>query len=144
MQIQRNMLHYYPEILKARYNIDDLMSQLRQKDVFDIAEVEYAVLETSGELTVLLKAESKPITKGDLQIRESNKFKGMPLTLIDDGEINLKGMREHHLTEQWLRTKLKQNGIDNPQTVFFASISNDGTLYMISREEALETKELLY
>ncbi|MBQ5368665.1 MAG: DUF421 domain-containing protein [Peptococcaceae bacterium] len=132
------------EMRKARYNIDDLMSQLRQKDVFDIAEVEYAVLETSGELTVLLKTESKPITKGDFQIQESDKFKGMPLTLIDDGEINLKGMREHHLTKQWLMTKLKQNGIDNPQNVFFASISNDGTLYMISREEALETKELLY
>ena len=132
------------EMRKARYNIDDLMSQLRQKDVFDIAEVDYAVLETSGELTVLLKSEKKPITKGDFQIWEPNVFQGMPLTLIDDGEINKKGLKAHHLSERWLMAKLKEYQIDHPRDVFFASISNDGTLYIISRNEALKTNEVLY
>ena len=75
------------EMRKARYNIDDLLSQLRQKDVFDVAEVEYAVLETSGELTVQMKSAKKPVTHGDLEIGSQHVFHGMPLTVIDDGEI---------------------------------------------------------
>lgn len=132
------------EMRKARYNIDDLMSQLRQKDVFDVAEVDYAVLETSGELTVLLKAEKKAVTKGDFQIAEPNTFKGMPLILIDDGEINRKGMQAHHLTENWLNMQLRRHNIDCPKDVFFASLSNDGTIYWITRTDALQTQELLY
>ncbi|MBO5365693.1 MAG: DUF421 domain-containing protein [Peptococcaceae bacterium] len=131
------------EMRKARYNIDDLMSQLRQKDVFDIAEVDYAVLETSGELTVLLRSDKKPATKGDFAFKEPAVFKGMPLTLIDDGEVNMRGLRDNHLTKQWLMEQLKQKNITNPRDVFFASISNDGTIYLMTRIEALETQETM-
>ena len=132
------------EMRKARYNIDDLMSQLRQKDVFDIAEVDYAVLETSGELTVLLRSDKKPATKGDFAFKEPTVFKGMPLTLIDDGEVNMCGLRDNHLTKQWLLEQLKQKNITNPRDVFFASISNDGTIYLMTRIEALETQETMH
>lgn len=132
------------EMRKARYNIDDLMSQLRQKDVFDVAEVDYAVLETSGELTVLLKTEKKTVSKGDLRIKESNLFQGLPLILIDDGEINWKGMKEQHLTERWLQMQLKRHKVENPKEVFFASLSNDGTIYLITRADALQTREMIY
>lgn len=132
------------EMRKARYNIDDLMSQLRQRDVFDVAEVDYAVLETSGDLTVLLKPEKKPIAKGDLQVKEPDAFKGMPLTLIDDGEVNWNGMHDNHLTEHWLMMQLKRHNIDNPRDVFFASLSNDGTLYLMTRTDALKTRETMH
>ena len=132
------------EMRKARYNIDDLMSQLRQKDVFDIAEVDYAVLETSGELTVLLKSDKKPATKGDFGFKEPDDFKGMPLTLIDDGEVNVRGLRDSHLTEKWLYQQLKKKNITNPRDVFFASLSNDGTIYLMTRIESLETLEKMH
>ena len=73
------------EMRKARYNIDDLLSQLRQKDVFDVASVDYAVLETSGDLTVTLKQGYCPVTRNDLKLENYVQFCGMPLTLIDDG-----------------------------------------------------------
>lgn len=132
------------EMRKARYNIDDLMSQLRQKDVFDIAEVDYAVLETSGELTVLLRSDKKPATKGDFGCKEPAAFQGMPLTLIDDGEVNVRGLRDHHLTEQWLTSQLHKKHIADPREVFFASLSNDGTIYLITRMDALETQETMH
>lgn len=132
------------EMRKARYNIDDLMSQLRQKDVFDIAEVAYAVLETSGELTVLLKSEKKPAAKGDFGIQEPEVYKGLPLTLIDDGEINQKGLAEHALNEAWLMEQLQQRQIHSPREVFYASLSNNGYIYIITRKEAMQTQEKLY
>ena len=131
------------EMRKARYNIDDLMSQLRQKDVFDVADVDYAVLETSGELTVLLKAGKQPVTKNDLQIQVPSVFRGIALTLIDDGEINWKGLSDYQLDEKWLMAQLKRERISNPRDVFFASLSNDGTIYFISRKDALKTKRVL-
>jgi len=132
------------EMRKARYNIDDLLSQLRQKDVFDVADVAYAVLETSGELTVLLKQDKMPVTRGDRQISVQEKFKGMPLTLIDDGEVNVKGLRDNQLTESWLMQQLNARHIENPRDVFYASLSNDGTVYLITRSDALITKETMY
>lgn len=132
------------EMRKARYNIDDLLSQLRQRDIFDVANVEYAVLETSGDLTVVLKPWCCPVTRGDLNINSLDQFCGMPLTLIDDGEINWKGMEDNQLTEQWLMEQLKKNQIANPKDVFFASLSNTGKLYMITRQEALETREKIH
>lgn len=132
------------EMRKARYNIDDLLSQLRQQDVFDVSDVEYAVLETSGDLTVLLTPDCCAVTRGDLEIAAEEAFCGMPLTLIDDGEINWKGMEDHNLTQQWLLEQLQQQGIPDPQEVFFASLSNNGRLYVISRTEALQTKEKIH
>ena len=131
------------EMRKARYNIDDLMSQLRQKDVFDVADVDYAVLETSGELTVLLKTGKQPVTKNDLQIQVPSVFRGIALTLIDDGEINWKGLSDYQLDEKWLMAQLKRERISDPRDVFFASLSNDGTIYFISRKDALKTKRVL-
>ena len=132
------------EMRQARYNIDDLLSQLRQRDVFDVSNVEYAVLETSGDLTVILKPVCCAVTRGDLNINSQDVFSGMPLTLIDDGEINWKGMADHNLTRQWLLEQLQIQGIHDPQQVFFASLSNSGKLYVISRAEALQTKEKIH
>lgn len=129
------------EMRRARYNIDDLLSQLRQRDVFDVANVDYAVLEISGDLTVVLKPWCCPATRGDLNISTTEQFSGMPLTLIDDGEVNWKGLAERNLSKEWLQEQLLKNNIANPQDVFFASLSNNGYLYFISREEAMQTRE---
>ncbi len=132
------------EMRKARYNIDDLLCQLRQKDVFDIAQVAYAVLETSGELTVMMKQSCCPPTRRDLQIRDQIFFCGMPLTLIDDGEINWRGMADHGITEQWLMAQLRQRNVKSAREVFYASLSQNGQIYLITREEALQTKEKIH
>ena len=132
------------EMRRARFNIDDLLSQLRQRDVFDVANVDYAVLEISGDLTVVLKPWCCPATRGDLNISSTEQFSGMPLTLIDDGEVNWKGLAERNLSKEWLQEQLLKNNIANPQDVFFASLSNNGYLYFISREEAMQTREKIH
>ena len=132
------------EMRKARYNIDDLLSQLRQKDVFDVAIVEYAVLETSGDLTVTLKQGNCPVTRNDLHLENNVQFCGMPLTLIDDGEVNWSGMEEHGITEQWLMEQLRKYDVTAAKEVFYASLSNNGQVYLITRQEALQTREKIH
>jgi len=132
------------EMRKARYNIDDLLSQLRQQTIFDVAEVDYAILETSGDLTVQLKSDCRPVTRADLQLPQLQRIVGMPLTLIDDGEINWKGMRDNALSETWLEEQLQRQHIHSPKEVFFASLSSNGTVHFITRQDALQTKEKIH
>lgn len=132
------------EMRRARYNIDDLLSQLRQKDVFDVASVEYAVLETSGDLTVTLKQGYCPVTRNDLKLENHVQFCGMPLTLIDDGEVNWRGLADHGITEQWLAEQLRKQNVAAAKDVFYASLSNNGQVYLITRQEALQTREKIH
>ncbi len=127
------------EMRKARYNIDDLLTQLRQRDVFDISEVEYAVLETSGDLTVILKKAKRALTKEDLY-PTAYPPEAMPLTLITDGIINKKGLHEAHLSEIWLWDKLRENGISEAKEVFFASLSSDGSIYLMKKSAVKKTE----
>ncbi|MDT3700227.1 MAG: DUF421 domain-containing protein [Thermincola sp.] len=69
-----------------RYTMDDLMAQLREKGYFDFSQVEYAILETDGELSVLPKSQNRPVTPGDLNIQ--TKYEGIAsVTDISDREI---------------------------------------------------------
>ncbi|MBT9174294.1 MAG: hypothetical protein DDT21_02707 [Syntrophomonadaceae bacterium] len=86
------------ELRKLRYNMSDLLGQLREKDVNNIADVQYAVLETSGELSVLLKAAKRPVTLKDLGLPV--KYEGMPTPLIFDGHVHFKNLHRLQLDEQ--------------------------------------------
>ena len=132
------------EMRKARYNIDDLLSQLRQNGVFDIAEVDYAILETSGELTVSLKQQYRPVTLKDLKIKPEQEVRSMPITLIDDGELNAAGMGEAGIDRKWLQDYLQKNNIGDIREVFFASMRTDGSLYLMTREEALKSNNQIH
>lgn len=128
------------EMKAARYNIDDLLTQLREKDVFNVADVEYAILETSGELTVSLKPDKRPLSPGDMQMNMD--FEGIPTTLVDDGELNHKALRDLGLNEQWLNKEMTKRNINDLGNVFFANITPNGSVYMVEREEKRKVKKI--
>ena len=70
------------ELRRLRLNLNDLLEQLRLKNVADISDVEYAILETGGQLSVILKSEKRPVEPQDLKI--SPQYEGLPITLIID------------------------------------------------------------
>ena len=114
------------ELRKLRYNMSDLLGQLRVKDVANIADVQYAVLETSGELSVVLKAENRPVTLADLGLPV--KYEGIPTPLVFDGHIHYKNLRGLHLDEAWLLNEVRKKGIEQIADVLFASLHTDGEL----------------
>jgi len=121
---------------QMRYNFDDLMGQLRNKNVFNISEVEYAILETNGELSVLLKTQNRPVTPKDLQL--STQYQGVPSELIMDGEIIRQNLDQNKLSEEWLLDQLKMQGIYNVGEVAYASLDSSGKLYVDRRADNLE------
>lgn len=77
---------------KLRLTVNDLISALRQKDIFEISQVSYAVFETNGKISILLKPVNRPATAEDLNL--SPEDNGMPFAVICDGEFNFNAAKE--------------------------------------------------
>ncbi|WP_131917807.1 DUF421 domain-containing protein [Heliophilum fasciatum] len=120
------------EMRRTRYNLNDLLAQLREKDVFNIADVEVALLETSGKLSVLLKSQKRPATPEDLNIPTA--YEGLVSPLIMDGVVNHRVLQMIGFDEAWLRQELLRQGITKQSDVFFASIDTQGQLYVSRRQ----------
>lgn len=96
---------------KHRYNLDDLLLQLRGKDIRNITDVEFAILETTGELSVLKKPKKK--NSGT-----------MTFPLIVDGEIQQEGLNHINQTEAWLHKELLKRGYYDVKEISFCSWEN--------------------
>lgn len=119
------------EMRRARYNLDDLLSQLREKGYPDPAEVAVAVLENSGELSVIPRSECRPVTREDLNLGPV--ATGLPLILIADGEVLRPNLAAVKRDETWLEQELKARGLSF-QEVFLAALAPDGRLFVSPRE----------
>lgn len=115
------------ELARLRYNINDLLEQLRVKNVPNISDVEFAILETSGQLSVIPKSQKRPIVPEDMNL--PTKYEGLPYTLIVDGEIMYKNLAKLNLDVAWLKQQLNSFGIADPKQVLFASLDTHGNLY---------------
>ena len=113
---------------KMHYRISELMAQLREKGIFDISQVEFAILETSGQLNVLKKSSYQPVTPHDLDL--PTKYMGLSVELISDGKIIEQNLKQIQLDRFWLEDQLKAQGINDPSEVFLALIDTQGNLYI--------------
>lgn len=121
---------------KCRINLDDLMSRLRQKNYFYLDQVEFAVLEPNGQVTVLPKSQNRAATPADLSLR--TQYEGYPTFLIEDGNIINENLRLINLTESWLLDQLKKNNISSPKDVLVAMLDTQGKLYYSLKNAASE------
>lgn len=110
---------------KERYSTDDLLENLRAKDVFNVADVEFAVLEPSGKLNVLPKTENKSLTAKDLGIKLAPKKE--PQTVIMDGKMLLEPLANLSLNPNWLETELDKLNV-SIENVFLGQADSDAQL----------------
>lgn len=115
------------------YSLDDLLGALRVKGVFNLSEVEFAMLELDGSLSVRRKSQFRPVTPADLQVKTS--YEGVATEIIYDGQIVEKNLKETGLDHEWLRATLRARGIMDIDKVFLAHLNTDGTLYVDVRED---------
>ncbi|MEG6611427.1 DUF421 domain-containing protein [Pseudoclostridium thermosuccinogenes] len=117
---------------REMYTINDLLEQLRSKDIYNIADVEYAILETNGQLSVLPKAQKRPLTLQDMNIPAQ--YEGLPLVLINDGYVSKKDLDKAGVDENWLKSELAKHGISDARDVLFASLDPSGNLFLQRKE----------
>ncbi|MGI5879883.1 MAG: YetF domain-containing protein [Syntrophomonadaceae bacterium] len=115
------------ELRRLRYNINDLLEQLRLNNVTDIADVEYAILETSGQLSVILKSDKRPVQPRDLSVKPPTE--DLPNTLIIDGRVIQQNLNKAKKDISWLETELNKVGIKSFKEVLFATLDSQGQLF---------------
>ncbi len=114
------------QMKKQRYNIDDLFTQLRQQGTDSISDIEYAILESTGTLTVIKKQE---------------KLTQWPMPFVKDGKIDKQALQEAKMNEKWLDEQLKMRGIKSLDEVFLAIYEVNG-LRVITKELAQNQDEI--
>lgn len=113
---------------KIRLTIDDLISQLRIKDVYNIQEVEFAMFEANGKLSVLKKSQKQPVTPEDLG--QKTQYAGLPTNLVSDGILLEDALRSLNLSKAWLYHQLDKQDITEVSEVSLAQLDTAGNLYV--------------
>ena len=118
-----------PALKSCRMSVNILLMLLRQSNTFSVEEVEYAILETNGSLSVMKRQQAQPIIESDLDIK-AEKIKNLPREAISDGKIMKANLKELNKDEEWLKNELRKNNIESVKDVFYAEVRSDGTLYI--------------
>lgn len=116
----------HKNIKKIKYSIDEVLMLLREKDIFDISKIAYAIIEASGKVSVLKKQGDEAITKQDMNIFPE-KAK-LPIAVVIEKELNRKNIERLQISEEALVKKLKENGFDGYKNLFFVSLDGNGNI----------------
>lgn len=119
------------KLKQMRFTIDDIVDALRQKDIFDLSEVEDAVIETNGSLSVLPKAEYKPLTPNDVNISVTEK--GTPITIVMDGKPISEYFNELKIKNSEIELILQTVNTDVSK-IMLLTIDDDGNTFLINKE----------
>ena len=120
------------EMRRNRLTVDELLEELRSQGYTDPQKVEYAILETNGQLSVLPRAAEKPPTLGQLGLEAQES--GLPLVLISDGRLLERNLRTRGYDERWLDRQLEQRGLKSREEVFLMTVDEQGQIYLAPRE----------
>ncbi len=121
---------------KNRYTLSDLLSQLRDRDVFDLNDVAYAILETNGRLSVLLKPEAQPVVRRDMKLAPAEAQ--LPVKLVFCGVILKENLAMVNLTEKWLWDYLRSRKIRDVRDVFLLTVDSAGQPYYDLYQDHIE------
>ncbi|MBZ9686724.1 DUF421 domain-containing protein [Clostridium estertheticum] len=133
-------------LAKERMTGQKFLQELRFQKAFNLADVEFAVMETSGDINVSLKADKKPVTPYDLGKKVASKTESQ--TVILDGNMLNEGLTNIGLNQGWLKTELKNKGV-SLENVFIGQVDSSGDLYLDLFDDLIQVpktqiKEMLY
>lgn len=126
----------HKEMQKAKVTVESLMMDLRLQDAIDLSEVDYAILESNGQISIIKKSQYQGLTPKDMSIQTAPK--GYPTVLIQDGAIVWPNLQKVG-TKGWLEEQLKKNGIKHHTECFLMTMDEGGQIYT-SKMNSIEEK----
>ena len=115
----------------ARINLDELTGQLRAKDVLDIRTVQFAILETSGDLSVFPYPKEKPASAKDAGVQATGQH--LPVTVVEDGYLSRENLERAKKDEKWLEKVLSQHNCSVKET-FLLTVDESGQVVWLGKE----------
>ncbi|HWQ42564.1 MAG TPA: DUF421 domain-containing protein, partial [Desulfosporosinus sp.] len=133
-------------LMQVRMTGEDLLAELRSKNIFNLTDIEFAVMEINGEINAYLKSDKKPVSAHDLGKKVAPQAE--PQTVIMDGNILNEPLFSLGLNQEWLKVELEKMGVAL-ENVFLAQVDSSGDLFLDLFDDAVElpqpkVKELLY
>lgn len=132
MMIQKGQIDI-AQMRKNRFTLDELMQELRAQGVTDISQIEYAVLETNGQLSVILSPAAQPVTPAMMGIEAE--AVSYPHIIINDGKVLEKNLRLVGRDIRWLNKELSRRGISDVSAVYLMTLSKSGEIHLQLSEE---------
>lgn len=111
---------------KERFTINELEERLRDNNIFNIGDVEYAILETSGQVTVIPKPNKRPTTPEDFNI--DPRYEGIPYDLVVDGKVEYENLKKIGKNYKWLQKQTEKFGI-KPEQALIVTIDGDNKFF---------------
>ena len=111
---------------KERFTINELEERLRDNNIFNIGDVEYAILETSGQVTVIPKPNKRPTTPEDFNLEP--KYEGIPYDLVVDGKVEYENLKKIGKNYTWLQKQTEKFGI-KPEEALIVTIDGDNQFF---------------
>lgn len=102
-----------------------------------MADVEFAILETNGQLSVLKKSQQQPVNRNDLNLQTY--YEDLSRKVISEGKVLKKNLKEVNLTEEWLKKELKKQGITRIEDVMYAALDTQGNLFVDKYKDNTQT-----
>lgn len=130
----------YNSFYKVRYDINDVLEQCRIKGYYDVSNIEYAIVEANGELSILPKDEALPITKKDMKLK-TNKS-GLCANIIIDGKIMYKNLEEVNKNEEWIKNELKIRGKEL-KNILLATVDINNKLVLFEKNKVSKVLDVL-
>ena len=120
---------------KNRFTVDELYEQLRGQGITDLASVKYAILETSGKVSVLPYTKDSPMTPKVMGAEVSDDVT-LPVLLINDGHVMSENLRQSGYNETWLTKQLQERRLTSPREVFLLTVDETGSVTCVAKEVA--------
>lgn len=118
-------------LIKERFTINELQERIRSQNIVNLGDVEYAILETSGQITVIEKPNKRQATPEDFGIMPE--YEGIPYDLIVDGKIMKKNLKAIGKTYNWLKEEINKFGF-NPEDALVATIDGKNQIFCQKKE----------
>ena len=125
---------------KVRYDINDMLEQCRINGYYDISDIEYAIVEANGELSILPSSDSRPVTVKDMNLKVNKE--GLCANVIIDGKIMHKNLKNINKTEEWLLKEMKVRGKEI-EDIILATVDINNKIVFYERNKGMKVSNVL-
>ncbi|EHK2327103.1 DUF421 domain-containing protein [Clostridium perfringens] len=125
---------------KQRLTMNDILEELRSAGYLDISDIQYAIIETNGTISIIPKSACDTVKRKDLKIKESESK--IPIVLFEDGHLNKKALQGMNKDEKWLDEKLKSLNYPPRDKLFLVMMDSNGKLF-IQRKNQKDKEDII-
>lgn len=131
--IQSGKIHQH--IMKElRYSADDLMSQLRENGIFQVKDVDFAIVETTGKLSIYQKYQARPLTPQTLSMPDCPSENSPPTVVVSEGEILDENLKRCGRDERWVQKIASENHV-TPEDIYLLLAGSGNSYEIIPKEK---------